>query len=215
MKTNKRDYQNGYPSVTQILGVLRKIGLENWFKYTDIKTITKESEEGKLIGTQIHEAIQQHIDKEEVKVETQYAEQVMNALNGFMQFKKEHPEIKLQRAEMQLTSEEFGYNGTLDCIGKIGKDLVLLDWKTGKAKEKDKPAIYDEYRYQVAAYVSAFNETQEGKVIKAYILALAKDKITYNFEELPMDEINAMFAEVFLPALRIWKYQNKKGGSNG
>ena len=210
MKPNHREYGNNYPSVTTILGVLRKIGLENWFKYTDIKTITKESEEGKTIGTQIHEAIQQHIDKEEVKVETQYAEQVMNALNAFMQFKKEHPEIKLRRAEMQLISEEFGYNGTLDCIGKIGKDLVLLDWKTGKAKTKDKPEIYDEYRYQVAAYVSAFNETQEGKVIKAYILALAKDKVAYNFEELPMDDINVMFAEVFLPALRIWKYQNRR-----
>ena len=210
MKQNKRDYGNSYPSVTTVLGVLRKIGLENWFKYNTIQFINKESEEGKLIGTQIHEAIQQHIDKEEVKVETKYAEQVMNALNAFMQFKKDHPEIKLRRAEMALTSEEFGYNGTLDCIGKIGKELVLFDWKTGKAKDKDNPDIYDEYRYQVAAYVSAFNETQEGKVTKAYILALAKDKVAYNFEELPMDEINVMFAEVFLPALRIWKYQNRR-----
>jgi len=214
MKQNKRDYQNDYPSCTQVLGVLRKVGLENWFKFNTPAFIKKESEEGKLIGTQIHEAIQQHIDKEEVKVETEYAEQVMNALNTFMQFKKEHPEIKLKRAEMQLTSEKFGYNGTLDCIGKIGKDLVLLDWKTGKAKNKDKPSIYEEYKYQIAAYVSAFNETQKDKVIKAYILALAKDKIAYNFEELPMDSINAMFAEVFLPALIIWKYQNKKGGNN-
>lgn len=206
----RKDYDNSYPSVTQILGVLRKIGLENWFKFNSLAFINKESEEGKTIGLQIHEAIQRHIDKEEVKVETKYAEQVMNALNAFMQFKKDHPEIKLRRAEMALTSEEFGYNGTLDCIGKIGKDLVLFDWKTSKAKDKDKPDIYDEMRYQVAAYVSAFNETQEGKVIKAYILVLAKDKIVYNFEELPMDEINAMFAEVFLPCLRIWKYQNRK-----
>ena len=208
----KRDYQNEYPSVTTILGVLRKISLEMWFKWNTAAFCDKESNEGKTIGIQIHEAIQQHIDKEEVKIETQYGEQVMNALNAFMLFKKEHPEIKLKRAEMQLTSEDFGYNGTLDCIGKIGKELVLLDWKTSKAKDKDKPEIYDEFRYQVAAYVSAFNETQEGKVIKAYILVLAKDKIVYNLEEIPMDEINAMFAEVFLPALRIWKYQHKKGG---
>lgn len=206
----RREYNNDYPSVTTVLGVLRKIGLENWFKYNTIQFINKESEEGKLIGTQIHEAIQQHIDKEEVKVETQYAEQVSNALKGFMQFKKDHPEIKLRRAEMALTSEKYQYNGTLDCIGKIGKDLVLLDWKTGKAKEKDKPDIYGEYRYQVASYVKAFNETQEGQVTKAYILALAKDKVAYNFEELTMDKIEEMFNAVFLPALSIWKFQNKK-----
>jgi len=209
MRQNKKDYQNDYPSVTQILGVLRKVALENWFKYTDIRTINKESEEAKLIGSQIHEAIQQHIEKEEVKIETKYSEQVMNALNAFIQFKKEHSEIKLKRAEMQLTSEKFKYNGTLDCIGKIGKNLILLDWKTGKAKDKDKPGIYDEYRYQVAAYVMAFNEIQKEKITKAYILALAKDKVAYNFEELPMEDVDMMFTEVFLPALTIWNYRHK------
>ena len=210
MKKEKRQYDNSYPSVTQILGILRKIGLEMWFKFNTIQTINKESEEGKLIGTQIHEAIQQHIDKEEAKIETEFGEQVKNALNGFMLFKKEHKDIKLQRAELALTSEKHGYNGTLDCIGKIGKDLVLLDWKTGKAKEKDKPDIYDEYRYQVAAYVTAFNETQEEQVIKAYILALAKDKVAYNFEELEMSKISEMFEKVFLSCLSIYNYQNRR-----
>lgn len=210
-KTMKRQYNNDYPSVTQILGVLRKIGLENWFKYNDYKTIKKESEEGKLIGTQIHEAIQQHIDKEVVKVETEYAEQVKNALNGFVLFKKEHKDIKLQRAELKLTSEKHGYNGTLDCIGSIGDDLILFDWKTGKAKEKDRPDIYDEHRYQVAAYAAMFNETQEGQVTKAYILSLAKDKIAYNFEEVSMLKIDEMFNMVFLPCLSIYNYQNRKG----
>lgn len=206
----KRDYQNDYPSVTTILGVLRKIALENWFKFNTLAFINKETEEGKTIGTQIHDAIQQHIEQEEVKVETQYPEQVMNALKGFMQFKKEHPEIKLKRAEMALTSEKYQYNGTLDCIGKIGKDLVLLDWKTGRAKNKDKPDIYDEFRYQVSAYVRAFNETQEGQVKRVFILALAKDKIAYNFEEIPMKDIDEMFGLVFLPALSIYNYQRRK-----
>jgi ATP-dependent exoDNAse (exonuclease V) beta subunit len=205
----KREYGNDYPSVTQVLDVLRKIGLENWFKYTDIKTIKKESEEGKLIGNQIHEAIQQHIEKDEIRVETAYAEAVKNALQGFMAFKKDNPTIRLQKAEIALTSEKYGYNGTLDCIGKIGDDLVLFDWKTGKAKEKDRPDIYAEYRYQVSAYVKAFNETQEGQVLKAYILAIAKDKVAYNFEELPMDKVNEMFEEVFLPALKILNYQRR------
>ena len=210
MKTKRRDYGNEYPSVTTILGVLRKIGLENWFKVNDVATINKESSEGKLIGTQIHEAIQQHIDKEEVKIETTFGEQVKNALDSFMLFKKEHKDIKLKRAEMALTSEKHGFNGTLDCIGKIGKDLVLLDWKTGKAKLKDKPDIYDEFRYQVAAYVTAFNETQEGKVVKAFILALAKDKVAYNFEEIEMSKIGEMFEEVFLPCLQIYNFQRRK-----
>lgn len=204
----KHDYQNNYPSVTTILGVLRKIGLENWFKYTPLAQINKETEEGKTIGSQIHEAIQQHIEQEEVKIETQFTEQVMNALNGFMKFKRDHPEIKLRKAEMALTSERYCYNGTLDCIAKIGKDLALLDWKTGKAKSKEIPPIYDEYLFQVAAYVKAFNETQEGQVKRAFILSLAKDKVAYNFREIQMSDIDEMFEQVFMPCLSIYKYQH-------
>jgi ATP-dependent exoDNAse (exonuclease V) beta subunit len=210
MAKARRQYDNEYPSVTTILGVLRKVGLEMWFKFNTLAFINKESEEGKTIGTQIHEAIQQHIEQEEVKIETAFAEQVSNALKGFMQFKVDHPEIKLRRAEMMLTSEKHQFNGTLDCIGKIGKDLVLLDWKTSKAKSKEKPDIYDEYRYQVAAYVKAFNETQEGQVTRAFILSLAKDKIAYNFEEIAMKDIDEMFEQVFLPALSIYNYGRKK-----
>ena len=94
---NHRAYNNGLPSVTTILGVLHKIGLENWFKFNTLAFINKESEEGKTIGTQIHDAIQQNIEEKEVKIETVYTEQVTNALKGFMQFKKDHPEIKLKK----------------------------------------------------------------------------------------------------------------------
>ena len=128
-----------------------------------------------------------------------------------MLFKKEHKEIKLQRAEMALTSEKYGYNGTLDCIGKINGDLVLLDWKSGKAKEKSVPDIYDEYRYQTAAYAMAFNETQEGQITRVFILALAKDKVAYNFEEIGMSKISELFNEVFLSCLKIYNYQRKRG----
>ena len=94
-KALRRDYGNDYPSVTQALGILRKIGLENWFKYNTAKFCNEESNKGKLIGTQIHEAIQSHIEKEEVKVETQYSEEVMNALNSFMLFKKENHYLRI------------------------------------------------------------------------------------------------------------------------
>ncbi len=47
----KRDYDNSYSSVTQILGVLRKIGLEYWFKFNTAKFCDEESNRGKITGT--------------------------------------------------------------------------------------------------------------------------------------------------------------------
>lgn len=202
----KRDYQNTYGSVTQILGILRKIGLEMWFKFNTAAFCNAESNKGKEIGIQIHEAIQSHIEAGEVKVETQYGEEVMTALKSFMLFKKQHPKIKLKRSELPLTSEKYKYNGTLDCIGNDG-EAVILDWKTGKCKKKIEPPIYDEYLYQVAAYVYAYNEQEKGNIKKAYILAIAKDKVGYNLREMDEKELRECFEEVFLSTLKIYNYQ--------
>lgn len=205
----KRDYQNDYPSVTQVLGILRKIGLEKWFLYNTSKFCNEKSKRGREIGTQIHAAIQDHIEAREVKIETQYGNEVMNALKSFMLFRKEHPEIILQKAEMTLTSEEHKYNGTLDCIGDDGIPVVA-DWKSGECKDKDKPPIYDEYVWQVAAYVRAYNEQEKMNIERAYILAFAKDKISYNLQLVSGEEIEDVFENGFLPALQIYNLQKRR-----
>ena len=207
----KRQYDNSYPSVTQVLDCLRKIGLEFWFKNNTLAFITQASEKGKLIGIQIHEAIQAHIETGEVKLETKYPDEVINALKSFMLFKKEHPEIKLRRSEMMLTSLIYGYNGTMDVEGEISLLVVPGDWKSGEAKERDRPVIYPEYIYQVAAYLKAFNEVKEQKATEAFIAVLAKDKVAYNYQLFTEEEINEAFNEVFLSALKIKKYQMRKG----
>jgi hypothetical protein len=111
-----------------------------------------------------------------------------------------------------MTSEEYKYNGTLDCIAENGA-LMVLDWKTGQAKKKDKPDIYEEYKYQVAAYVKAYNEINKTNINRAIILSLAKDKVAYNEYQMEEAEINEHFNNAFLPALKIWYHQHK-GASN-
>ena len=209
MDKAKRNYDNAYPSVTTVLGVLRKIGLEFWFKWNTAKFCDDESNKGKLIGTQIHEGIHSLIQTGEIKVKTEYTEEVTNALKAFVEFRKANPDIKLENSEIQMTSEKYHYNGTLDCIANNGS-LILMDWKTGKCGKKDKPDIYDEYKYQVAAYVYAYNEINNANINKAIILSLAKDRVVYNEYIMEEAEIKAAFEEAFLPALKIWNYQNRK-----
>lgn len=204
-KKNHRQYQNDYPSVTEILGVLRKIGLEMWFKHNTAKFCDEKSKKGREIGTIIHEAIQSYIETGKASIDTQYDVEVSNALQSFMLFKKENPEIKLQRSEMQATSIVHGFNGTIDCIGE---DLIL-DWKTGEAKDEEKPKIYDEYLYQVSAYVNLYNEGRTPKMNKAIIVAIAKDKIAYNMRIMDDMEIYQCFTKVFLPCLSIYNYQKR------
>lgn len=205
----KRDYQNDYPSVTQVLDILRKISLENWFKFNTPQFIKDKSDKGKLIGSQIHEAIHTYIETGKTKIETEYPDEVTFALKSFMLFRNEHPEIALKNAEMALTSEKYHYNGTLDCEAERNSVPILLDWKTGEAKEKDKPAIYDEYKYQVSAYDNLFEEIKQIKPMADIIIALAKDKVTYNLYEMTRQETEEYFNEIFLSALRILNCQRR------
>ena len=202
-----RNYQNDYPSVTQLIGQLSSPGLINWFKYNTPQFIKAESEKGKLIGTQIHTVIQQHIDQVEAKIETEYPDEVTTALKSFMLFKKERPEIKLIKAEITLTSKKYLFNGQTDCLAeKDGKDLVS-DWKSQNAKDKEKPVIYDEAKIQTAAYCHLVNECQNKSIENAIIVALAKDKIAYETYEMGKEEIDGWFNEVFLPLLKIFYFR--------
>lgn len=206
MAKKHRDYDNDYPSVTTILGVLRNIPLEWWFKSNTLEYINRESGKGKKIGTDIHNAIEHFILTGELKVETEYPDQVTNALKSFALFRREKPEIKLNWSEMALTSEQYKFNGTIDCIG----DGIVIDWKSGQAKEKEKPDIYDSYKTQVSAYVHLYNEVNKTDIDKAIIVSIAKDKVAYNTYELNKQEIEDNFNEVFLPSLKILTYQRRK-----
>lgn len=205
-----RQYNNSYPSVTQVLGVLRKIGLENWFKYNTAQFCDEKSRKGKEIGTLIHQAIHDYIITQEAKIETSYADEVTNALKSFIKFVKDYPDYKFINSEIELTSEIYKFNGTTDCLIEQDGCLWIADWKSAEAKKKEKPEIYDEYLYQVSAYVYLYNEVKNTTIENAFILSLAKNKVTYNYRIMDKKEIDNCFNGVFLPALKIYNYQNKK-----
>ena len=213
MVKKHRDYDNDYPSVTTILGVLRNIPLEFWFKKNTLEFINRESGKGRTIGTDIHKSLEAYITTGQATVETEYPEEVTCALHSFIKFRKERPDIFIEWSEMALTSTKHCYNGTIDAIGKTDKNLVLpdlcIDWKSGKAGEKDVPDIYDSYKVQVAAYTFLYNEVKQNCIDRAIIVSIAKDKVAYNVYEMGHDEIFDCFHEVFLPALRIYNYQKR------
>lgn len=204
----KRAYENSYPSVTEILGVLRKIGLEMWFKYNTAAFCDEKSKRGKEVGTQIHEAIQSFIETGSATTQTQYHDEVSNALKSFMAFRSSRPDILLHKSEMPLTSDVFGFNGTIDCIS----DNMIVDWKTGECKDKEQPPIYDEYKFQVAAYVYLYNEIHNTNINQAIIVAVAKDKVAFNTYTMDQAEIKEAFEQVFLSCLKIANYQRKQKG---
>lgn len=209
-KIGKRQYENDYPSVTGVLDGMRKIGLEMWFKYKTIQEINAISSRSKEIGTQLHEVIQSHIETDTMKIETKHPDEIKNAVQSFMLFKKENPSIKLKKSEIQMTSETYKVNGTLDCLGERDGRLIMLDWKSSEKKDKDKPIIYDEALYQVSAYVKMYNDIYKENIDTAIIVSIAKDAICYNIHEINKDYIDNSFENVFLPMLKVWNFKKQE-----
>ena len=210
MAKKRRDYDNDFPSVTQVLDVLRKPGLEQWYKVNTPQFIQEAMVRGRTIGTATHAAIESYINTGSLTVDTEYPDEVTMALNSFVLFRKEHPEIKLHSSEQKMTSLKHGFNGTMDIIGEIGLESLCGDWKTTAAKDEEKPTIYDEAKTQVSAYLELYNEVNADLTVKperAFIVSLAKDKVAYAFEIIEKEELESRFREIFLSALKIKTYK--------
>jgi hypothetical protein len=113
-------------------------------------------------------------------------------------------DLKPKFLEKQLVSEAFHYGGTIDFYGDLDGVPTLLDFKTSSG-------IYDEHRFQVAAYWRLLLEA--GYPVKGIrILQVPRDG--GQPQEYRMDGPGAYAAwEVFEAALRLYEakaaYKNK------
>lgn len=202
----RRDYDNEFPSVTQVLDVLRKPGLEMWFKMNTPQDIAKLSKKALAIGTATHEAIDTYIKTGEIKVETEWPDEVTNALNSFVKFRTEYRDFNLKLSEIPLTSIKYSYNGTLDCPCPP----FIFDWKSTEKKDKKELPIWEEWKWQTATYACLWNELNpDNPIITGYVLGLAKDCIEYRLVEMNITEMEAHFDNIFLPSLKIKNYQRR------
>jgi len=72
---------------------------------------------------------------------------VPDAINGYIQAYESFlydSGFKIEQNEQPLADEAYGYAGTPDRVGKIGKDRVVVDIKTGQA--------WPHYKLQTAGY---------------------------------------------------------------
>lgn len=105
------------------------------------------------VGTHVHSMIEASIRKEAPPVslpDPEHQAMAEVAFAAFLSWQVKN-RIEILEQEVQLISEEFKYGGTLDAVGTIDGQHVLLDWKTSKG-------VYKNYLLQLAAYAQLWNE---------------------------------------------------------
>ena len=175
-----------YPSVTNILGVLAKPGLDAWKQEQAILaalTLPREPEEsldafarrvvtdmGEQVqhaadlGTQIHAACEIYAQSKALPESTD--------VRALFEPVREWFDADVERiasVEAIVAHHEFGYAGTVDLVAKLKSTggWAVVDFKTQKvkrdAKGATKPSFYEPWPLQLEAYRQAILHSAEGK----------------------------------------------------
>jgi len=153
-------------------------------------TIRKEA--AATIGDLIHQWASDHILKE--KPEIPDDEQVRNGVIAFLSWVKKS-KIKFDSSERVVYSKKYNFAGILDATGKIDGKPVIIDFKSSKG-------IYNEMRYQLAAYWFADQEESGKKYDRGYIVQFGKESGEFNALEISRQEYQKDF-RAFLGALLV------------
>jgi predicted RecB family nuclease len=210
--TNDEYCINGrkYCRVTVTLGVIAKHRLMSWMGRVGEKEANKVLETRQNIGITTHKLIEWTLKGELFNLGT-YETEIQESMCKFYEFRT-LANLKPDALEQRLWSNEFGFAGTADYIGKYKtvekflvrtqipkfKDgaFVIGDWKTAKD-------FYPTYRLQLAAYAMAFKELTGIQVDGAFICLIRNGKL--KVKELTWDELVEEF-EVYKALLIVYKW---------
>ncbi len=209
-----------YPSVTSILGILAKPGLEKW-KLNQVALATLRSpkdeaesedywcnrvrnaafeqvEQAADLGTMIHGALELAMAGDAYDPELRvYVEPVM-------EWKRETG-LQIVEREIRLVNETHGFAGTADVMFRYGENGIgILDYKTRKTKPKEKVRAYDNQALQLAAYAATYwGEENVDRVLAANVFISTTEP---GRMDVVKHESLASDWEAFKLAAALWRY---------
>lgn len=170
------------PSVSEIIKPI----YDKVYKNISDKTLEIASDK----GTRIHRAIEfmskYHINK--------FDEDIIEYINAYKQFRKEHPEWILLNSEYRTYNRMLLYGMTIDEVYETNEGIVICDIKTTTSTHLGAWSV------QLSGYKAGYESQKEEKVENTYIIQLFKDgkyilhKLKDNFS-------------VFLSCLDIYRFE--------
>lgn len=198
------------PSVTTLIGrYINKPFLAVWARdlMRDYSIdFEKESKIAADIGTIAHEMVELDLLELPQKIYPKKLEDHLKhakiAYSAWEKWKEDYKIDKLLGTEVKLTSEKYGYGGTIDIPAVINSKNTILDLKTSKS-------ISIEYQIQIAAYGKLWNENNPNTLIERYEI-LRLDKFSGKYEYVGWDDLEKPW-KIFKHFLEIDKLLKELG----
>ena len=150
--------------MTEITGSKPKPWLEAW-KLKHGKRAVQKTQVANNIGNEFHRCVEQIVLGRMVGSSSK---RVLKMLASFIKW-EDLPKITVIATEGKVWSDQYKYQGTLDCIALYKKKPILIDWKTSSK-------IYPDMDLQLVAYAKAYEEMVGIPIKKGWIVLVSKDK---------------------------------------
>ena len=163
-----------YPSVTTVLGIRKKEGLQKWRDAIGENVANWEMGRAARRGKSFHTLVEQYI-----KGETPSIRDVL-PLGLFKLMKPYIDQIdNIHLLEAIMYSPKLTIAGQVDCVAEYNGKLSVIDFKTAN-KERQEDWI-ENYFLQTTAYAHMFEETFDKPVEQVVILLASEDGTVQTF----------------------------------
>jgi hypothetical protein len=197
--------ENQYPSITTVLGITNKEGIQKWRERVGEAEANKISQQAANRGTAIHKLCEDYLNNDE----DWKGKHMPSNLFTFNTIKpiidKSINNIWMQ--EEFLYSDHLKCAGQVDCIAEFDGELSIIDFKTSR-KPKQEEWILN-YFIQAAFYAAAFYE-RTGVPIKQGVILIAVDDNEPQIFKIPTFEYLPHFKAVRNKYAEIYENQERK-----
>jgi genome maintenance exonuclease 1 len=185
------------PSVTTVLGAMKKDAIMAWRKRVGEATANAISKKATGRGTNVHTLCERYLNNESL------GDVMPDAKEMFISLKPLLNRIdNIHYQECALWSKQLGLAGRVDCIGEFDGQLSVIDFKTSK-RIKTKVEIED-YFWQTAAYALMYEELIGVTIDNLVIIMAVENEQPLLFQEKTEDHIDGL-----VKAIKFYKDQYK------
>lgn len=157
-----------YPSVTSVLGVRKKVELQQWRDRIGEDVANWEMGRAARRGTATHNIIENYIKGEPL------VEKSVLPLGIFKLMKPYIDQIQnIHCLETILYSKKYKLAGQVDCIAEYNGELAVIDFKTANKERKEE--WIENYFLQCTAYGLMYEELYGKKIDKVVVLIGGED----------------------------------------
>ena len=163
-----------YPSITTVLGVQKKEGLEKWRKAVGEEAANWEMGRAARRGKATHTLVEQYL-----KSETPAIRDVL-PLGLFRLMKPYIDQIdNVQLSEEVMYSHKLTIAGQVDCVADYNGKLSVIDFKTANKERKED--WIENYYIQTCAYAIMYEELFGKRIEQLVILMAGEDGTMRSF----------------------------------